>query len=518
MDTSQSPRQVRALIVVGALMLPLLGLSSDQPDKPSPVLRSEERADNDALEKAKAAISKFHRGNQGELWAELRRGADPAVRAFLIHHLAVGGIPVPVVINRIRKAADAGQRAALILSLGEFSEQIIAAADRKSTTALLLALYRNDPDPEVHSAVDWLFRYSNEGPTRQRADWGQRAALEAIDREFTGKLGPQRGWSIDVAGLTMIEVSGPAIFQMGADPHEPRMRGDETLHRARIPRVFAISSKDVTVAQFQQYLEDTGLKSKWREAVRQRFPLQPDSFWSEPERPQFAVSWYDAAGYCNWLSRKSGIPNDQWVYPDEIGPGMRLSPDYLHRKGYRLPTEAEWEFSARAGTSKAHFFGDGVALLDRYAWYVANSENHGWPVGMLKPNPLGLFDMYGNAWEWLQDRRIDYPTHPGTITIDTEDTVLVITNEIARTRRGGSWSYDKETTRSAHRGAYTYFPDQRRDSVGFRVARTISTTSAPSKLSHRQPRPRGLMQANRSSLTSQTQRRFGRDRNRSGSR
>lgn len=465
---------------MASLMLPLLGIPSDQPDKPSPVLPSEDRADRDALEKAGAAISEFHKGNEGEIWRELRRRADPAVRAYLIHRLPVSGIPVQAVINRLQITTDAGERAALILCLGEFDEQAIALANRKSLTALLIALYRDDPDPEVHSAVDWLFRHSDEGPTRQRADWGQRAALAQIDSRLAGKLSAARGWSIDSTGQTIVVVRGPATFLMGAAAHEPRWRVDETLHTVRIPRVFAIASKEVTVARFQQYLQESGLKLKWREAVRQRFPLRPDSFWSDQERPQFAVSWYDAASYCNWLSRSSGIPHDQWAYPDEIGPGMRLPPDYLHRTGYRLPTEAEWEFSARAGTRQAHFFGDGVALLNRYAWFMANSENHGWPVGMLKPNPLGLFDIYGNAWEWLQDRRIVYPTDPGKITIDAEDTALVVTNEIARTRRGGAWSYDKETTRSAHRGADTYFPDQRRDSVGFRVARTISTPLATS--------------------------------------
>jgi formylglycine-generating enzyme required for sulfatase activity len=480
MPASRVLRAARALMLTAALMLPIFGLYSNPSDKPSPVLPSEERADSDALGKAGAAISRYRMGNQGEPWAELRRSADPAVRAHLIHRLAVDGIPVQVVMSRLRKTTDAGERAALILSLGEFTEQQIAVAKRKAITAFLLALYRNDPDPEVHSGVDWLFHNSNEGPARQRIDWGQRGALEAIDLEIAGNLAAKQEWSINSAGLTMVEVRIQATFQMGADAHEPRMRSDESVHRVGIPRVYAISTKDVTVAQFQRYLEDRGLKSMWREAVRQRFPLQPDSFWSDSERPQFAVSWYDAASYCNWLSWKSGIPPDQWVYPDEIGPGMRLPPDYLHRAGYRLPTEAEWEFSARAGISEAHFFGDGVALLNRYAWFMANSENHGWPVGMLKPNPLGLFDMYGNAWQWLQDRRVDYPADPEKITMDTEDAALVVTNEIARTRRGGSWSYDKETTRSAHRGALTYFPDQRRDSVGFRVARTISATSVSS--------------------------------------
>jgi formylglycine-generating enzyme required for sulfatase activity len=264
-------------------------------------------------------------------------------------------------------------------------------------------------------------------------NWGQRTALEEIDREVAGNSAQSKGWSVNFAGLTMVVAHGSATFQMGANLNEPRWSADEIPHKVRIPRVFAISSKEVTTAQFQAYLEDSGLTSQWREAVLKRFPVNPDGFWSEPERPQAAVTWYEAAAYCNWLSLKAGIPHDQWVYLDEIGPHMRMPADYLHRTGYRLPTEAEWEFSARAGTSGAHFFGDGVALLDQYAWYMGNSQGHCGPVGMLKPNQLGLFDIYGNAWEWLQDRRIDYSADLGKVTLDDEDTALVVTNTVART-------------------------------------------------------------------------------------
>ena len=152
---------------------------------------------------------------------------------------------------------------------------------------------------------------------------------------------------------------------------------------------------------------------------------------------------------------------------------MKLPEDYLSRTGYRLPTETEWEFAARAGTDTAYFFGDSDSPLSSYARVRRNTNSESArPVGQLKPNPLGLFYIYGNVWEWCMDRRLEYPqsTH---VKVDNEDSVLTVTNEIARTRRGGSFTYDIETARSAHRGAVNYFPDQRRDSVGFRIARTL---------------------------------------------
>jgi hypothetical protein len=241
-----------------------------------------------------------------------------------------------------------------------------------------------------------------------------------------------------------------------------------------IPRNYAISNKEVSVAQFERYLKDTSRTGEWHAALQRRFPMHPDKFTAWKQNPQFATIWYDAAAYCNWLSKKEGIPHEQWVYPDAVGPGMVMPAGYLHRTGYRLPTEAEWEYAARAGTLTARFFGDGVALLDRYAWFMANSENHGWPVGTTKPNQFGLFDMYGNAWEWVQDRYLQYSTDPQEIYVDKEDTELVVTNDAKRIRRGGSWSYDKETMRSAHRGAPKgYQLNNRMDSVGFRIAKTL---------------------------------------------
>ncbi|MBA2304927.1 MAG: formylglycine-generating enzyme family protein [Acidobacteria bacterium] len=153
--------------------------------------------------------------------------------------------------------------------------------------------------------------------------------------------------------------------------------------------------------------------------------------------------------------------------------GLELPADYLHRTGYRLPTEAEWEFAARAGTTTSFHFGDDDSVLSRYAWYDGNTNRErAYPVAQLVPNQWGLFDTLGNVWEWTLDRRQTYPSDE-RVTEDVEDSVLRVSNDVARTRRGGSFSYEWFTVRSAHRGDVTYFPYQTRDSVGFRVARSM---------------------------------------------
>jgi formylglycine-generating enzyme required for sulfatase activity len=244
----------------------------------------------------------------------------------------------------------------------------------------------------------------------------------------------------------------------------------------KIPRTFSIATTEVTNEQFARFLAAVpDYAARWRAATTARFgdPPRFTTFSRTPDSPQVGVSWYDAARYCNWLSERAGIPKDQWVYPETIASeGLDVPRDYLHRTGYRLLTEAEWEYAARAGTATSRHFGDDEHVLSRYAWYDGNTHRErAFPVAQLLPNQWGLYDMLGNVWEWTFDRRRPYPSDE-RVTEDAEDSDLRVRNDVARTRRGGSFAYEWFTVRSAHRGDVTYFPNQTRDNVGFRVGRT----------------------------------------------
>ncbi len=278
-------------------------------------------------------------------------------------------------------------------------------------------------------------------------------------------------------GHTMIVIQGRE-FTMGSPASEQGRSEDETQHRVRIPRTYAIATTEVTNEQFARFLTAQPLQAaRWQAATAARFgdPPRFAKFSRTPDSPQVAVSWYDTARYCNWLSEQEGLPRDQWVYPDGIDDerGLELPANYLRRAGYRLPTEAEWEFAARAGTTTSRHFGDDDAIVSKYAWYDDNTKRErAYPVASLLANQWGLFDMLGNVWEWTLDRRQPYPVE-GRVVEDLEDSTLRVSNDVARTRRGGSFAYEWFTVRSAHRGDVTYFPNQTRDNVGFRVARTI---------------------------------------------
>src|SRR5262249_30276300 len=156
---------------------------------------------------------------------------------------------------------------------------------------------------------------------------------------------------------------------------------------------FAVASTEVTVGQFLRYAPAFGWHCRFSPAA---------------EGPLVNLTWYETAAYCNWLSRQEGLPEKEWCYlPNKDGhyaEGMKLAPDYLRRTGYRLPTEAEWEYACRAGAATSRYYGQSEELLDRYAWSMANAGNRARPVGSLLPNDLGLFDLLGGAWEYTLTR------------------------------------------------------------------------------------------------------------------
>jgi formylglycine-generating enzyme required for sulfatase activity len=256
---------------------------------------------------------------------------------------------------------------------------------------------------------------------------------------------------------------GPVEFRMGSPEQEPGRNPEEAPHRCRIPRSFALATKEVTVQQFREFLKaNPDVHHNWRPTETYCPELEPDS-------PVLGVTWFVAAQYCRWLSEQEGIPKDQMCYPSipEIKDGMQLPANYLALSGYRLPTEAEWEYGCRGGAVTSRSFGGGDDLLDHYAWNVGNSRGTAHPVGGLKPNDYGLFDMLGNAWEWCHDARAPYlperiedREHSGPIRAAQE-----------RVLRGGSFFSAAPEVRSAQR--FGYSPQVAFSLAGFRVARTL---------------------------------------------
>jgi formylglycine-generating enzyme required for sulfatase activity len=414
--------------------------------------------DDLAIRQARAGVTLLQGGKAEAVWGLLREQPDPRLRAYLIHGLAaLGADPAPL-LARLEAEPDSGARQGLLFSLGQYRDDQLPAAVRHGLAQRLLARYRTDPDPGVHSAIAWLLRR-----------WKQEDPLDAIDRQLaTAPPVSQRRWYVNKHGHTLAVLRLPAMgdaLEMLLDQPDHALGPAERAAwpRRRVSHSFAIATRETTWQQFRHFHE-----------TYPRFlrPL-PSYYAPENDSPVGNLTWFEAAAYCRWLSEQEGIAEEQMCYPPvgEIRPGMTLPADYLHRTGYRVPTEAEWECACRAGTVTSRYYGHAEFLLGRYGWYHDNSRDHSQPVAEMLPNPLGLFDTYGNVWEWCQDR---FVTHRGAALQgtqeDSEGLDLIVGSEM-RLLRGGGFHVSADQLRSSYR--HKDPASSPHNSIGIRVARTL---------------------------------------------
>jgi formylglycine-generating enzyme required for sulfatase activity len=341
-------------------------------------------------------------------------------------------------------------RRALILAIGTYGTEGLSQGEREPLIGKLLDLYQNDPDAGIHGAAEWTLRKLE-----------QQDKLREVDAQLMKlKDRGDRRWFVNSQGQTFAVIEGPVKFQMGSPTTELDRFTNEMLHRRDIPRHFAIAVKEVTVGQYQEFVkENPGVDH-----------ANNDRYSPDPKGPMNGTSWYDAAAYCNWLSRKENLPecyepNEQGQFAD----GMTIRADALSRTGYRLPTEAEWEYACRLGTVTSRYYGVSLNMLGRYAWFLATSPDRAQPCGSLLPNDLGLFDMLGNIYEWCQEQ--DLPYEPGKGVLRDEINIqLFIINKHTRLIRGGTFLDPPAYVRSAFRNGLA--PSSRYFNGGFRPART----------------------------------------------
>ncbi|MCP4662054.1 MAG: SUMF1/EgtB/PvdO family nonheme iron enzyme [bacterium] len=269
-------------------------------------------------------------------------------------------------------------------------------------------------------------------------------------------------WTDPVLGIEFSYIE-PGTFWMGSPASEAGRFADERRHRVTLTRGFRIGITVVTQGQFAEFVaesshqtdaEKEGWSWYW---TGKEWEEKEGATWRDSggdEYPVVHVSWNDAQAFCKWFSRRLG---------QEI----------------RLPTEAEWEYAARAGTETATYAGDltirggsDAPELEEIAWYRGNSEMQAHPVGRKRANSWGLYDMLGNVWEWVQDAA-DWDAEKQQVVTDTygDDVQDPVSSRGSnRVLRGGSWDYDARRCRAAYRG--TSAPGYRSASVGFRLVRT----------------------------------------------
>ena len=320
-----------------------------------------------AKRQANAAVALLKMNRPEKVWPLLKHGPDPRVRSYLIHRLAPLGADAGVVVRRLDSEPDLSIRRALLLALGEFQEADVPSEERESRLLKLREWYSTERDPGLHSAVEWLLRTWKEEAwlTLVNEKWARdkeqrETRLEGIRRLLTKekeKTPPQ--WYVNGQGQTMVVVPGPVEFMMGSPSTEAgRIDLDERQHRVRIGWTFAVAAKPVTVEEYRKF--------------EASFKL-PAVYARMANLPIVGIDWYRAAKYCNWLSEREGIPDEQRRYEIK-GADFKLKASHLSLGGYRLPMEAEMEYATRAGAITARYFGEREDLLPKYAWCLENSR------------------------------------------------------------------------------------------------------------------------------------------------
>lgn len=416
-------------------------------DRPTP--NPDSAPNQTAQQRINVAIAILQLQSGERLWPLLKASFDPRARSFAIARLGPLGADPALLLARLETEPDDSIRAALWLGLGGFDENILPAARRVELTPKLLDVYRRDGSAAVHAAVYWLL-----------GKWGARDAAHTIDREIANRdAGKGKSWYVNSHGQTMVVITGPIKFMMGVAPGKPGQSDIERQHLAQIDYSYDIGMTEVTLGQFRAFLKQSAEHDRASRYVKQAR--------AAADRPVAKVSWYDAACYCNWLSNAEGIPPDQWCYEPNNGgafaSGMKIAPNYHRRIGYRLPTEAEWEYACRGGAGTRRCYGDSDDLLQHCAWYSANADDAPLPAAKLLPNAFGLFDMHGNVSEWCQNALdLHAASRPSG---DAE----IVTDPVFRAVRGGSVSNLGRQIYSARR-----FADRPSfsETGGFRIARS----------------------------------------------
>jgi eukaryotic-like serine/threonine-protein kinase len=391
--------------------------------------------------RANAAVALFLLNQPDAVRTWLGSSDDPDLRTALIDLL-------PALVDfealwqlRLPPSGELTRQAIVIAADGYREIGTLTPEQQRRLETDLTELFVRDESAGVHSAAELLLRRL-----------GKSAEIDSLTSQAAGASRP--GWMVSPTGHTLAIVRGPVEFQIGSPPEEHRRDEEEDLTQRRINYTYAIGTHEVTLAQYQKFFPEH----------RYAKDVSPT-----PECPINCASWYDVARFCRRLSEAEGIPEDQMVFPrvEEIRDDrpLALPANWLRRTGYRWPTEAEWEFACRAHTTTSRFFGTTEDALAKYGWYMKNTDERCMPVGTLRPNPFGLFDVLGNVGEWCFE---PYGHHVPLADVDA-----LLTNVFGkRAFRGGNYRAMAKDMRSAKR--YPGEPERGFSYNGFRIARTIS--------------------------------------------
>jgi serine/threonine protein kinase/formylglycine-generating enzyme required for sulfatase activity len=410
------------------------------------------RDDRAVEQQAMAAVALAALGRPEALRPAFRHHADPRLRTQTIQKIATLKLAPRVLHGRLPWAElDGAERQAVLLAWAETPREGILRAILDRVLEDARRSFVEDRDPGVHSAAELLIR---------RWAPGSLPALKAGTGHVPGPDAGSRGWIVGPNGHALVHLRGPLVFRMGSPGGEEKRYDREVLHVRRIDRSLLVATTETTVRQYHLF----------------KYSHSPDGRYSRGlDCPVGGITWDEAIRYCNWLSKKAGL---EPFFPEELKPGTALPGGGRDRGGFRLPTEAEWEYLCRAGTETCRPFGESEQFFSKYALTWSNAGDRLAPVGGFLPNEFGLFDMLGSQWEWCLGGSSATEMHPayprGTKEHPAPDLFegVPVNPDDYRFVRGGCLYKGPTEARSAHRdvqpASFQFFFN------GFRVVRTVT--------------------------------------------
>jgi formylglycine-generating enzyme required for sulfatase activity len=396
----------------------------------------------DAEGRARYAITLLHLGDVRGAQSVLKLTPDPTSRTAFIHLFDTWHGNLRLLPRQMRESEDPAFVSGLCAALGLVDPGDLALDERKALEEALADWYREAPDGGTHSAAGWALRQWDREPP----------AVEATAQPIKG-----RHWFVNPHQMTMLEVR-PGTFRMDT-PNRPECPAAEVT----LTRPFFVCDREVWFDLFQQFHRDQA-------CLAQDNPWD----WPGPEPgitpttlcPVNRVSWVDAVKFCNWLSRTE---NRRECYrragKAANAPGGDEAEPWccdFDADGYRLPTEAEWEYACRAGGDAMGCVGSDLKYFSGYAVILQNSQEHTWPGAGKLPNSWGLFDMYGNVGEWCWDW---YGENPRQAQTDPRGPA----KGTRRAIRGGNYLTQEAHLIETGLDRSSSHPDNRVPTIGFRV-------------------------------------------------
>ncbi len=464
-----------------------------------------EEKERKAKQVANAGIALLMLNKPQGVWNKLKATEDQRIKSYLISRIGRIGVEPSLIFKNLENAKSEGDvsiQRALVQALGGYGESASNVAGpslSQEAKARMIPtvekIFLESSDPGLHASAEWLLRkwgrqeFIQSQLQRLSMDSEHKEKLASIIRTFSAFVGtdrPKNQWYVNSLSHTMVAIPGNIKFEMGSPSEEEGRLKSETLYTKRIPRSFAISSTLTTNRQYAHFENSISVTPEKSHVEN----LPPE--FRHPNKPVVRATWFQVAKYCNWLSEQEGL--NKCYAEDNDGNVIGLMPDSLEQNGYRLPTDAEVEYSNRAGTKTCRFYGETEELLGEYAWYQKNSREQkqgsvisldanfrqdsnevSQIVGTKKPNPYGLFDTQGNAFTWCHESLEAVAGNPEKGLFPSQEDLSPIEPTIIpsnkRVLRGGAYYFMAISLRAARR--HDDVPTMQGLYYGFRIARTL---------------------------------------------